>query len=392
MKMIDYLQIGKNIFSNRSNSSDEEIEKAHETACYLNLVFSAIGIFFNFISIFVFSQEKLRKNKFNWYLLTLSVFELIFCVIIFTDYIFREIYKEGIFLHGLNKITGLTIDFIIHLSDSSTTLLTLFLSLDRLYAVKKPMKIKEFVTNLHAKKLMIISLISLISLKFLSVLFCQIEIDRNTHLICCSLVSPLLFNIIPSLIILILNIWLVREVIVYIRKKERPNVKELVRKSVSAAMMNLTNYRKSEHDKSCTSLNLRRFSNKKTTKKLHYAVILVSSIWSMLTSIPYYTVNPYFSLNQFEFFSINFNLKSVIVVQIVSSVIFNLNHCINFFIYFSFYDDFRRALKNLFCNKFLKDSQVENTRSLIRNHHQTQLSSKNKARLSSQKQNEITVL
>ena len=160
------------------------------------------------------------------------------------------------------------------MSDSSTTLLTLFLSLDRLYAVKKPMKIKEFVTNLHAKTLMII--------KFLSVLFCQIEIDRNTHLICCSLVSPLLFNIIPSLIILILNIWLVREVIVYIRKKERPNVKELVRKSVSAAMMNLTNYRKSEHDKSCTSLNLRRFSNKKTTKKLHYAVILVSSIWSML--------------------------------------------------------------------------------------------------------------
>ena len=50
-------------FSNRSNSSDEEIEKAHETACYLNLVFSAIGIFFNFISIFVFSQEKLRKRQ-----------------------------------------------------------------------------------------------------------------------------------------------------------------------------------------------------------------------------------------------------------------------------------------------------------------------------------------
>jgi hypothetical protein len=157
MKMIkwfiDFNKTNSNYLKN--NSSDKF--KAESSICSINIFFMVFGIIANIISIAAFSQKNLRKRKFNWYLLILAIFELIFCLAVFADNIFMKISEKKIYLHALNKISGIIIDFTVHTTDSYTTVLTVLLSLDRLYAIRKPMKIKQFITNLHAKKLILFS-------------------------------------------------------------------------------------------------------------------------------------------------------------------------------------------------------------------------------------------
>ena len=50
---------------------------------YSNSVLLSIGIVGNLISFFVFLNKTLRKRKFNWYLLTLTVFKFVFCLFFF---------------------------------------------------------------------------------------------------------------------------------------------------------------------------------------------------------------------------------------------------------------------------------------------------------------------
>ena len=138
-----------------SNFSEERISMKQQmitVVVYSNSLLLGIGILGNLISFFVFLNKTLRKRKFYLYLLTLTVFKFFFCLIFFIDFIFVAIHKSGLFLHNIHKIYFIIIDYTIHTIDCCTVVLTMLLSTDRLYAIKKPMEIKEFFTNLHAKK------------------------------------------------------------------------------------------------------------------------------------------------------------------------------------------------------------------------------------------------
>jgi hypothetical protein len=148
-----FFEIYKSIYQ-----KDSDIATVKNIAFICSIFFMAFGIIGNIISIFVFLQKKLLEHKFNWYLLILAIFKLIFCVTLFVDYLFSKIFKEEIFLHDLHETTKQLFDFLIHSSDSCIASLTIILSLDRYHDIKYPMKIKEFITQLHAKKLIIISL------------------------------------------------------------------------------------------------------------------------------------------------------------------------------------------------------------------------------------------
>ena len=342
---------------NKKNKSDlnETIIQLESVSCNLSIGFMMIGIVDNLISIVVFSNKKLNKCKFNWYLISLSIFETIFCTTVIIDYIHAGIDIEKVFLHELNKISFLIIYFIIHTSDSCVTMLTLLLSLDRLYAIKFPLKIKQFVTNLHAKKLILISITVVILLKKFSFIFCELNIGTNSQLVYCAVISPLIFNFIPLIIILILNIWLVFEIVTPSKNNQ------LVKSAIRLNTFLEDNKSITQNENSIISeiqpINLRKFTMKphklSGKQKSHYIIILVSSLWSILTTIPYYSVNPYFSLSNFHFFS-KFDSNSIFITQIISSVLFNFNHCINFFIYISFYSDFRVVLTSFFYKIFLR--------------------------------------
>jgi hypothetical protein len=78
------------------------------------------------------------------------------------------------------------------------------------------------------------------------------------------------------------------------------------------------------------------------SQKSHYTVIIATDIWSVLTSFPYYILNSYL-LFQLNFF----NIETIIILQIISSVFFNSNPCISFFIHLCFNEEFREAILNL---------------------------------------------
>ena len=124
-----------------------DITRLKTNSYNLNIGFMSIGIIANILCIYVFLQKKLRERKFNSYLLVLTIFELIFCLLIFADYLFFKVYKQSILLHSYTEFLSLAFDFIIHTIDSFISILTLLLSIDRLYAIKKPMKIKFFITH-----------------------------------------------------------------------------------------------------------------------------------------------------------------------------------------------------------------------------------------------------
>ena len=58
------------------------------------------------------------------------------------------------------------------------------------------------------------------------------------------------------------------------------------------------------------------------TKKAYYLIIIISSIWLVLTEIPYY------SLNILNLISNGF--KEIFKIHVISSIFFNSNYCINF--------------------------------------------------------------
>jgi hypothetical protein len=281
------------------NDSDIEIIFFQKIVCFLNVVIVIVGIIHNSISSIIFLQKKLRKNKFNWYLQVTSMFQLLLCLILLIDYLFSFVYVKPIFLHSLNKISRIAIDVTIHTSDSCIGILTLFLSLDRLYAIKEPLLIKEFFTHLHAKSIIIISSTSLFLIKALDMFFCEISIHDDAHIVYCALISPLIFNIIPLIIIFAINSLLIYEISHYYKTHHTLNHADKIYQSQVLSV-------KVELRKNTISSNIKQLPNNKnklsTFQKSHYFVILISAFWSVFSSIPYYIFKSYFLLSELDAF------------------------------------------------------------------------------------------
>ena len=317
--------------------SDKDIANLKEFAIILSISFMIIGIFDNIICIYAFVQEKLLEKKFNWYLLIASVFKLIFCATLLLDYMFAKIYHARQFLHDLNKYSSFLVDFTIHTSDSCISLLTVILSFDRLYAIKNPLKITEFITYLHAKCLICVSLISFVIFIIFNILLCEQHIDKNVHIIFCTIVSPTILNTIPLLLTLVLNILLVKEAIKNYCKRNSNDIKK---KTSSKALIELDDLKNRRRSTIRESFN---YILEKNTEKSHYFLI-VTNIWSVLTATPYYILNSYYILFNINYFSV----ETIVILQIISSVLFNSNYCVDFFIYISFYAEFRNILIEIF--------------------------------------------
>jgi hypothetical protein len=337
------------LINNTNSTLDDEAKSIQDTVFYTNICIMAIAILGNIISIYVFLKKSILKKRFNWYLLVSTMLEIIFCTIIMADYLFAIFQSQ--FLHDNNEISRVLIDFSVHTSDSCIGILTVFLSLDRLYAIKYPLDIKEYFTNLHAKLTISLSVLILIVLNILSYSFCEMNIFTDVHIIYCAIVSPLIFNTIPLIVILFINVILVYKIAIYYKKKQsnasiNRNNKNLVDVQLTGSKT-LVKLRRSEQDQ------------KKLTKfqKSHYSVILFTALWSVLISIPYYTLKSIYLSSSLEFFEGHFHYPTLRITQTISSIFFNFNHCIHFFIYFVFHREFReellKVIKKLSCKNIL---------------------------------------
>jgi hypothetical protein len=336
---------------------DPDIIVFKEIAFILSIIFMILGIVGNVMCIYAFLHRKLLEHKFNWYLLIVSFFKLMFCSTLFTDYFFSKIYKDPIFLHNLNETSSKIVDYIIHTTDACIVVLTIFLSVDRYYAIKKPMFIKDFLTNLYAKHITLICTLTVILFKVIVFFVCNANIDGRFHIAFCTIIVPTLVNTIPLIIVLVLNVLLVKEVVNYYSNQERKST-DIDKGERLEILVKLNNFKRGSSANQRLTIRSSVSFKLSVNQKSHYIMIIVTDIWFILTSCPYYILNSYFVLFQMNFF----NIETLVKIQILSSVIFNLNHCMNFFIYFSFYEDFRQIfIFSKFQNKKLfkkKNSMV----------------------------------
>ena len=350
-----FLILYENIYKN-----DKDIGTIKEVALFLSIIFMILGIIDNSISIYAFLQKKLLENSFNWYLLLVTIFKLIFCTTLFTDYLFNKVYYEHIFLHDLNKYATIIIDFIIHTSDSCIALLTVFLSLDRLYSIRHPLKVKDYFTNSHAKALISISLFFFILFLTLNTALCEFKPFSNSHVAYCTVAAPAFINTVPLVTIFILNVLLVRETI---KKYYHPSLENNSARKSMVPLLKRKDLRRKSSISQTVHVHLRRRASSvnqsfqvdingnimkqflyNQKQKSYYFTIIILDVWSFLTSTPYYILNSYFLLFHLNVLSI----ETIIILQIVSSVLFNSNYCINFFIYLGFYGEFRDIVISIF--------------------------------------------
>ena len=90
------------------------------------------------------------------------------------------------------------------------------------------------------------------------------------------------------------------------------------------------------------------------TQKSHYFIIVAVSVWTVLTTMPYYLLNTYLLLLRIDLFENHFESDAITIAQIISSVFFNSNHCINFLIYLFFHAHFKGLLCKIFSKSSLK--------------------------------------
>ena len=168
---------------------DENMITLADISYKINFILILIGLIDNIFCIFVFLQRKMIKIKFNWYLLIIAIFELLFCLILFIDYSFRLVYKTPMFLHDLNVIANMIIDYSLHLIDSFVTIITMILSIDRYQAIKNPTQIRKLFTYMHSKRLVRMTFISLVILKIPGFKICYENTERNFNIIYCNIIN-----------------------------------------------------------------------------------------------------------------------------------------------------------------------------------------------------------
>lgn len=335
---------------------DEDIVKVKNASFAICIIFMIIGLLNNAVCVFAFMQKKLAQNSFNWYLLVLSVFKLIFCLTLLVDYLFNKVYYKHVFLHDFNKYTSLTVDFIIHTSDSCISLLTIFLTLDRLYSIKYPLKLNGFITNVHATKVLIsIALLSLILFLASNTVLCENSNLTDSYVFYCAIISPTLMNAIPLVAIFILNILLIRETIrkyyletaTFLSILPLKSSQDIRRRETISQTDELSMRRRKSSGKKSVQLDFNgQNSTRKSIEKQKccYFVTIALDILSLLTSTPYYLLNSYYILFNINFFP----LETTVILQIISSVLFNSNYCINFFLYFGLHGEFKEIVISIF--------------------------------------------
>lgn len=297
----------------------------------INFYSMLFGIVNNMLCIIIFLDKTIIKRKFNRYLLVLAITEFIFCLLAFINYFYYIVYTKSITLVELNDFAFISIVFILHFLDSFAVSLTLLLSIDRLYAIFKPMKIKNFITFQYQKSLILAVFIFYLLIKIPEIML--YFSNRFIYHIYSTIITSALLIMIPGVIIFVLNTILFIKIYKY----------DKTQKSASTFIVNMKKTRYSTAVSIEDRLNeeediLSKVNNYKPltrAQKSHFIVIITIAAWLLFTTIPYYIIWWITIVHRYQF---------ILKIQYISSILFNINHCTNILIYIFFHDGFRRCL------------------------------------------------
>lgn len=327
---------------------DEKLMLVKNISYYFNFFLMISGIIGNLLCIKVFLKKQLNRRRFNWYLCVLAIFEFFYCFLLFIDYSVYILRDDKKLLHEINQNIEVLMYVLVHCTDSCSVAITLLLSIDRLYAIQNPMLIREFITNKRPKLLifMVFVVFMLANIPQLIIYYLIKPTDQNILLIYRSILLPIILNIIPANLIILLNTILIIKIINYDRSQgtgsfacysEMKNNPLIVANNESIDG-NSINYKKDKYITRKSSIpqinNYRRMSGSQMS---HFIVIIVIAGWLLFTTAPYYVM---LYMTYFDGYKTDIFLK----IQFITSVLFNSNHCLNIIIYVCFHNNFRDHL------------------------------------------------
>jgi hypothetical protein len=132
-----------------ASATESSIDHIVVRVNFFSMLFGILG---NFVCICVLCSSILLKRKFNWYLLLLATADFLFCFIAFVNY-YVMMDGSGRAIFDLSRVTCYLTDYIVCAVDTFCVFLTLVLSLDRLYAIVRPIKVRQFFTNLYPRQI-----------------------------------------------------------------------------------------------------------------------------------------------------------------------------------------------------------------------------------------------
>ena len=161
--------------------------------------------------------------------------------------------------------------------------------------------------------------------------------SKHIYIFYFNILMPILFNLTPAILILVINVTLC---LLLIKK-----------------IKNYRNQERSHDDMRKFSIKSRhhgRYQKVSTSQMSHFFIIISLCLWLISTNIPYYVLILFDRSRSLEISIARhaYNTSH----QAISSIFFNSNHCINIIIYLMFYKDFRQILFDVCCcchlNKF----------------------------------------
>ena len=153
-------------------------EQTDNVVSKINLTLMCFGIVGNLMCIWVLAHKKLYQKRFNRYLLMLAFVELFFCIIAFANYLTLNLNAEPNqrkeqrrgrrALYDLSVFTCYFTGFFVNILDESSVYFVLLMSIDRLQAIRCPIKIKLFITQQKQLFLVVggISLIAFLNMPY----------------------------------------------------------------------------------------------------------------------------------------------------------------------------------------------------------------------------------
>jgi len=144
----------------QANNTLTDIERAQiwfdEIVAKVNLSSMLFGIFGNLICVGVLAHKKMLKKRFHLYLLALAFSDLFYCLTVFSNYAVF-VFNPPDLLYEVSSFTCYFTDYIYKSFDATGVILTLIVSLDRTYAITRPIQFRNFFTLRFPKTIIIIT-------------------------------------------------------------------------------------------------------------------------------------------------------------------------------------------------------------------------------------------
>lgn len=303
----------------------------------INFYLILIGIIGNTICIGIFLHRNLRKHKYNLYLLVLSTVELFFCVLAFISYICYIMPIKS------SNFADFRVEFASHFVDSFSVAIRLILLIDRLFAIDRPIAVKSVITKKQPKLLISCAFIITFIIRIPELVFSYMQ--KHFLIICFTIISNIILNMLPAIVILILNIMLFRIIKKHDNMKQKSSPSSIIyQRKVTKSDENNNNNNETVDESEKTNeniasskiINYKPMTNK---QKSHFIFIVALGAYFLCTTIPYYITFYICLLN---------NCHSNL--QYITSILFNSNHCINMFICVAFHYEFRLCLLKCMSN------------------------------------------